>query len=369
MVHSFDYKPSDSFGNTYHFLLSSDKNALQKQLKDVLSKYKNPLLVVDSKLPKSYTEIVKEICSLKILNILYLDSSKKDLERVKKIWTTMVKSVPDLLISVGGGTIGDLTGFTAATYQRGTPRVFFPTTILSMIDASIGGKTGFDFVDVKNVIGTVHYPLYVINYLPFLNSLSKKEYRSGFAEIIKAAVLYDKKFFEELESYIKKGDIFDFDNQRLQEIFLTSSKLKAKICEVENNKKISLLYGHAVGHALEKVSTLRIRHGEGVAIGMTVEGAIACRLGVWSEDEWKRQTNLIRLLKLPCLLPEKVDIKSLAHKMTYYKKLISKESYLFSIPKGFGVINNFDTSCMTEIRREEMISTLTNIKSWVKENV
>lgn len=368
-MHSFDYNPSDSFGNKYHFLLSSDKNALKKQFKDASSKYINPLLVVDINLLKSYTEIVKEICNLKILNILYLDPSKKDLERVKKIWTAMVKTVPDILISVGGGTIGDLTGFAAATYQRGISRVYFPTTILSMVDASIGGKTGFDFVDVKNVIGAVHYPLYVINYLPFLSSLSKKEYRSGFAEIIKAAVLYDKEFFNELESYIKKEDIFDFNNQRLQEIFISSSKLKAKICEVKNNKKNSLLYGHAVGHALEKVSALRIRHGEGVTIGMTIEGAIACQLGVWSMDEWKRQTNIIRLLKLPYLLPDEVDIKSLAHKMTYYKKLISKESYLFSIPKAFGVINNFDTSCMTKIRREEMIPTLTKIKSWIEENV
>lgn len=369
MVHLFDYKPSDSFGNIYHFLLSSDKTALKIQLKDALKKYKNPLLVVDKNLPKAYTEIVREICNLEISNILYIDTSKKDLERVTKIWTSMVKKVPDILISIGGGTTGDLTGFAAATYQRGTPRIYFPTTVLSMVDASIGGKTGFDFVDVKNVIGAVHYPLYVINYLPFLKPLSKKEYRSGFAEIIKAAVLYDKKFFEEFELYVNKGDIFDFNDQKLQEIFITSSKLKAKICEIENNKKISLLYGHAVGHALEKVSTLHMRHGEGVTIGMTIEGAIACQLGVWSKEEWKRQTNIIRLLKLPYLLPDDVDIKGLAHKMTYYKKLISKENYLFSLPKALGVINNFDTTCMTEIKREKMVQILESTKNWVKENV
>lgn len=369
MLRSFTYSPSDGNGNSYSFVLSSDKKVLKEKYKKELTKYKSALLIVDQNLPSTYIKAVEEICGLTFVNILRLNTDKKDLERVKKAWKAMVKSVPDLIVSIGGGTIGDITGFAAGTYQRGTPRIYFPTTILSMVDASIGGKTGFDFEEVKNVIGVVHYPLHVINYLPFLKTLPKREYRSGFAEIVKAAVLYDRKFFDEFDDYIKKEDILDFNNQILHKIFTTSSRLKAAICEVENNKKISLLYGHAIGHALEKVSGLQINHGEGVAIGMTIEGALACYLGVWSVNEWKRQTNMIRALKLPYMIPEEVDIKKLALKMTYYKKLVSKDSYLFSLPKKIGVINNFETTCMTEISKEDMIPMLRDIKIWIKNNV
>lgn len=362
----FNYSPTDGSCGIYSVCYGDHIEELNKFFNTTKKGYKSPIYIVDKNLSRNYINIVESITGYKAENIILVDPSKKTIDRIIKIWEKMVHTVPDIGFVIGGGTVCDLAGLACATYQRGIPRILFPTTVFSMVDASIGGKSGIDFADVKNSIGAINYPLSTINYLPFLKSLNKREYVSGFAEIIKAAVLYDKKFFENVYIYSKLPN--KFKSGETLNIFYKSSYIKAKVCEEENRKKVSLLYGHAVGHAIERYETTHLRHGDCVAIGMTIEGAIACLIGIWKKEEWLEQQEVIKNIGLPSELPKYIQLDDLTKKMSLYKKLVDKENYLFSLPKEIGCINNSEKNYLTNIKKDKMISVLKKTLIWIDEN-
>lgn len=345
---------------TYHISYSDNTTELKDHAKDFINKYSSFIYVVDKNLPDSILETVVAITGIPVETIVKIDPSKKNIDRVVEIWNEMVRTVPTAAIVIGGGTLGDLTGLACGTYQRGIPRIYFPTTVLSMVDASIGGKSGIDHTDVKNSIGVLHYPDVVLNYVPFLESLENGEYFSGFAEVIKAAVLYDQEFFEELE---KLNFAERLDNTELIEVLYKSSVIKAKICEEPNNKKIRLLYGHAIGHAYEKLEAGRKRHGDCVAIGMHAEGALAVINGYWDENAWKRQAKLIQRFHLPVELPQDVDLEGIMSKMDKYKKLVDKDNFLFVLPEKIGHVVNQEGDCRVRVPRDEMKAQLIKVQS------
>lgn len=349
---------------TCHVSYGDDQAELRDYAKDFIHKYTSFIYVVDKNLPDSVVETVVNITDIPVDTIVRVDPAKKNIDRVVEIWNEMVKTVPTAAIVVGGGTLGDLTGLACGTYQRGIPRIYFPTTVLSMVDASIGGKSGIDHTDVKNSIGVLHYPDAVINYVPFLQSLEDGEYFSGFAEVIKAAVLYDQQFFEELESINFTTRLDDID---LIEVLYRSSIIKAKICEEPNNKKIRLLYGHAIGHAYEKLEDGRKRHGDCVAIGMHTEGALAVMNGYWDEESWKRQARLIQRFHLPLNLPQDISLDGLMNKMDKYKKLVDKENFLFVLPEKIGRVVNQTEDCRVRIPRVDMKEELIKIQNQLHE--
>jgi len=361
----FNYCPSDSKGKYSVILTDSLEGNIKDKIEQYVCQYKSLVFVIDKNLPKSYRNILNNFIKLSGKKILYIDPSTKTLDKIVKIWKLMVSSVSDAVVALGGGTVCDLVGFASATYQRGIPRILFPTTVLSMVDASIGGKTGIDFNGVKNSVGAIHYPTIVVNYLPFLSSQKDEDYNSGFSEIIKAAVLYDRVFFEDLMIFSKlKRKLTEKETLK---ILLTSSKLKAKVCEDDKKKKISLLYGHSIGHALEIYNNVYQRHGDCVSIGMNIEGAIACLLGVWNEKEWRDQLNLLRFYNLPTKLPKNIKLLNLTKKMLLYKKLVSKDYYLFSVPKKIGEINNSHLDYLTSVKKEKMIPLLKTSLKWMEE--
>lgn len=192
---TFSYNPTDGNG-TFEICFGNDIKELRQYLHPILQKYKSPIYLVDQHLDGGFIKRVEVITRVNAKNVVFINPDTKTIDRVQKMWRQMVTTVPDIAIVIGGGTICDLAGFACATYQRGIPRILFPTTVLSMVDASIGGKSGIDYADVKNSIGAIHYPLVTVNYIPFLKNLDKKEYDSGFAEIIKASVLYSKDFLK-----------------------------------------------------------------------------------------------------------------------------------------------------------------------------
>lgn len=359
MLKQFTYQPSDMPG-TYHVSYGNDKDELKDYVRDFIKKYTSFIYIVDKNLPEDILEAVVTITGVPIETIVKVDPSKKNIDRVIEIWNEMVKTVPAAAIVIGGGTLGDLTGLACGTYQRGIPRIYFPTTILSMVDASIGGKSGIDHTDVKNSIGVLHYPDVVINYVPFLQSLEDGEYFSGFAEVIKAAVLYDQDFFDELE---KLSFTTRLDDDQLIEVLFKSSVIKAKICEEPNNKKIRLLYGHAIGHAYEKLEDGRKRHGDCVAIGMNAEGALAVINGYWDEEAWKRQAKLIQQFHLPLDLPQGVNLEGLMNKMDKYKKLVDKDNFFFVLPEKIGHVVNQAGDCRVRISRREMKDQLIKVQN------
>ncbi len=201
------------------------------------------------------------------------------------------------LIALGGGVIGDMTGFSASIFLRGIDFIQVPTTLLSQVDASVGGKTGVNNRYGKNLIGTFYQPKAVYIDKEFLKTLPKREFRAGIAEIIKMAVMFDSDFFEKLES-------FDFNNiDNLEPIIARAVELKAQVVkmdEKESGIRAVLNYGHTFAHVIEKEGNYKeYLHGEAVAIGMVMANNLANKIGLLSLDDQNRIKNLLKKLSLP----------------------------------------------------------------------
>jgi len=170
------------------------------------------------------------------------------------------------IIALGGGVIGDLTGFVAATYLRGIPLVQVPTTLLAQVDSSIGGKVAVNYGKLKNIIGTFYQPRLAISDISFLKTLTHRDFNEGIAEIIKSAIIGDAQLFNFLEENMEK--IHTLDETALEEIIFHTAKIKSGIVEQDERDtglRNVLNLGHTTGHALESVSKFKIGHGEGVA--------------------------------------------------------------------------------------------------------
>jgi len=227
----------------------------------------------------------------------------KSLKWAKFLYDKMVKEKMErgsLVITVGGGVVGDLGGFVASTYMRGIPYIQVPTTLLAQVDSSIGGKVAIDHPLGKNLIGSFYQPKQIIIDSDVLETLPEKEFKNGMAEIIKMAAIRDKELFSILE---KKLYTISQDKVLLNKVIFRSCLHKAKIVEQDEKEKYLraiLNYGHTIGHALESLGKYHtLTHGEAVLIGMFLAAEISYKTGVCKKDVMDRQQNLIRLLGLP----------------------------------------------------------------------
>lgn len=227
------------------------------------------------------------------------------------------------IIALGGGVVGDVAGFAAATYMRGIPYIQVPTTLLAMVDSSIGGKVAVDTPHAKNAIGAFHQPKKVIADLNFLKSLPKKELADGLAEMIKHALVKDKGFFGFLEKSIDK--IMNCDFAVLEPAVKTSCRIKAAVVmqdEKEKGMRKILNYGHTIGHAVESALSYKISHGNAIAIGMSYAAKISAKLGFLDEESVIRQNNLLEHAGLPHKLSRhKLKPKKIIEHMRYDKKI------------------------------------------------
>ena len=271
------------------------------QLSNLLQQkqYSSYFILLDENTDLHCRPILEEALELPFKKILISAGEHfKNIETCTKIWQFLLDNAADrnaLLINLGGGVIGDMGGFCAATYKRGIDFVQIPTTLLSMVDASVGGKLGIDFGHVKNSIGAFQHPIATCIYDGFLKTLPFRELRSGYAEIIKHALISDKNYWEE----IKKIDKLSDENIDWQRIIKKSTALKTSIVEKdpqENGLRKILNFGHSIGHALESLSLETahpLLHGEAVAIGMICEAYYSHKLLSLSEAELKEITDLI----------------------------------------------------------------------------
>ena len=200
----------------------------------------------------------------------------------------------DVIIALGGGVVGDITGFSAATYLRGIPYVQIPTTLLAMVDSSVGGKTAIDLPAGKNLVGAFNQPILVLCDTSLLNSLPQETFRDGCAEVIKYSILYDPALFAHL---MENGMEFD----RNYVISRCVELKKDVVCEDEfdtgNRQKLNL--GHTIGHGVEAQSDFTISHGQAVAIGMVIVAKSACKFGICTEDTARSIEALIAQFSLP----------------------------------------------------------------------
>jgi len=253
-----------------------------------------------------------------------------------------------LLIAFGGGVIGDMTGFTASIYQRGVDFIQVPTTLLSQVDASVGGKTGINNRFGKNLVGAFYQPKKVFIDSYFLKTLGEREYSAGIAEIIKMAVTFDKDFFEYLESN-------DLKNQNvIEQAIKRSVEIKADVVardEKENGIRAALNYGHTFAHVIEKESGYgAYLHGEAVAIGMVMANELSCKLGLMTKDEAHRITVLLERYGLPTIYNIK-DVDEF-YDAFFLDKKSSNGKISFILASGIGDVeikNDISTSDVKSI--------------------
>jgi 3-dehydroquinate synthase len=214
-----------------------------------------------------------------------------------------------LIVALGGGVVGDMAGFAAASWLRGIAVVQVPTTLLAMVDAAIGGKTGVNHPGGKNLIGAFHQPRLVLIDPQCLATLPPREFRAGMAEVIKYGVIGDGALFADLEAAGKRLAAMDqLPPTLLQQILERSAAAKAKVVaadEREGGLRAILNYGHTLGHVVEALCGYgTYLHGEAVAIGMVAAGELSCELGLWSADDQRRQRQVIAAAGLPVRWPE-----------------------------------------------------------------
>ena len=208
------------------------------------------------------------------------------------------------LLALGGGVVGDLVGFVAATFMRGIPYIQVPTTLIGMVDSSIGGKAGINHPAGKNLIGAFHQPSAVYIDVDYLKSLPDRHYASGLAEVIKYGVVADRALFSSLETHLER--IQKREPDLMSRVIEACCRIKAKVVMEdpnESNRRKILNYGHTVGHAIETLSGFRLAHGEAVSIGMVAEARVAVRLGMLSLEAAERIAGLCERTGLPTAVP------------------------------------------------------------------
>lgn len=248
----------------------------------------------------------------------------KRIENVQRIWKAMREAACDrrsLVIILGGGVVGDMAAFAASTYMRGVSFAQIPTTLLAQVDSSIGGKTGFDFDDIKNLIGVFAQPVAVLVDTDTLSTLPRRELVAGFAEMFKHGLIKDAVYFERLSQKTPK----EYSTAELAEFVARSIRIKAAVVtndEYESGERKLLNFGHTIGHAVEARSwetESPLLHGEAVAIGMIVEAELSKQKGLISEDDVQRIRKILSMAGLPTVIPHSLT-QSLFEKIRLDKK-------------------------------------------------
>lgn len=225
------------------------------------------------------------------------------------------------VIAFGGGMVGDLAGYTASTFMRGIPYIQIPTSLLSQVDSSIGGKVAVNHPAGKNLIGAFYQPRKVFIDTDTLTTLPRREFRSGMAEVIKYAAIMDRELFSFLEN--NHRNISDLRRSSVLRLVSRCCELKKNVVEKderESGLRRILNFGHTIGHALESLSAFGLTHGEAVAIGMASEARLSVRLGLMRRDDLERLLRLIKLYRLPTLFPDKTGIRRLMSATSRDKK-------------------------------------------------
>lgn len=265
---------------------------------------------------------------------------QKTLTTAGKLYGEMADALTERstpVLALGGGVIGDLAGFVAATYMRGVPLIHIPTTLLAQVDSSIGGKTAVDHGRIKNSIGVFYQPKLVISDTDVLQSLSRTEFSNGLAEVIKYGVIQDAGLFKYLEKNIET--LRSHDAAIIEEAISRSTAIKAQVVakdEKDMGLRNILNFGHTIGHAVESASNFKIRHGQAVAMGMVAAGRIALQMGQFSLQELSRLKKLLHKAGLPVDIPA-LDIAYIIKTMEHDKKIVDGKTR-FILPHSIGKV-------------------------------
>jgi 3-dehydroquinate synthase len=256
----------------------------------------------------------------------------------------------DGLIALGGGVTGDITGFLAACYMRSIPFAGVPTTLLAQVDSSVGGKTGVDIPEGKNLVGAFYQPRAVFIDSVVLKQLPRKELLNGLAEVIKYGVIYDRDFFRFLE--MSRREILALDLRILDDVIARCCRIKAAVVEADEKEadlRRILNFGHTIGHAVEAVSGYEMAHGSAVAIGMAAAAELAVLKGLMDTREKERLVGLIQDFGLPVSIPPEYDRTRIREFLQADKKTVGGRVF-FVLPTSIGRV------IITDEVEEEMLT-------------
>jgi len=313
-------------GSRYPALVGS---GLVEQVGKHVHKYlprKTCAIISDDKVAPLFARRVEESLAAAgfrhVLITIPVGEKSKTLQQAGAICDQMIAAGLDrqsFVIGLGGGVIGDISGFVAAIYHRGIPHVQTPTTLLAMVDSSIGGKTGVNTRDGKNLIGAVHHPSLVIDDLDVLKTLPPREFNQGFAEIIKHAVIADAKMFRTLQRWEAA------DAAALQQLIKRNIEIKSKIVAKDERdqtgERAVLNFGHTVGHAIERAGDFnQFLHGEALSLGIIAACTISIKKARLPPDQRDAVVDLLQRLKLPTRLPPKFPGGKILNALKFDKK-------------------------------------------------
>ena len=315
---------------------------------ELVARHQSVLLAIDSNIASTHGRIAAESLRLRGFRVathtLVAKETHKTLDAVHELYKAMLEARLERgspVVALGGGIVGDIAGFAAATYLRGVPIVQVPTTLLAMVDASIGGKTGVNFPradgqPVKNVIGAFWQPRAVVVDPETLETLPAREFRSGLAECVKHAMIADV----DLLAFIadRAPAILNHDTGALTELIERCARIKASIVEDDEReigRRALLNLGHTFAHAIEPIPELDLLHGEAVAIGLAAVLRCALRTKRINDEEERTIIDLLRVLKLPTRLSRPVESHRILEAMRYDKKTREGKMRLV-VPIGLG---------------------------------
>jgi shikimate kinase/3-dehydroquinate synthase len=312
----------------------------------------NPIIVTDEIIARFHLE--QTLASLRAADfvpksiIIPTGEEHKNLESVSGLWKSFLENGLDRkswVIALGGGVIGDLVGFAASTYMRGINWIAVPTTLLAMVDASIGGKTGFDLPEGKNLIGSFHPPKLVLADPALLQTLPERELRAGMAEVVKHGIISDPELF----TLCSNG--LDWVKGNLEDIVKRAITVKIKIIEddpYEKGFRAALNLGHTVGHAVELVSKFKLRHGEAISIGIVSEAKYAERIGLAEKGLSETIAETLNALGLPTRIPDQLPQEAILRAMRVDKKKDARV-IRFALPIKIGKMELVDVTQLDEV--------------------
>ncbi|MFI3278015.1 MAG: 3-dehydroquinate synthase [Rikenellaceae bacterium] len=293
---------------------------------------KRVIVISDVNIDRLYNPLFEQYESI----IIGLGESIKTLPTLETIYKKLVEMGADrstFILAIGGGIVSDIAGFAASTYMRGVKFGFISTTLLSQVDAGVGGKNGINLGGYKNMIGNFNQPEFVICDVDMLKTLPLREFRAGLAEVIKAAIVCDPELFELLEN--STFEQIREDRELLSRIIFASVKIKAKIVDLderESGERRKLNLGHTFAHAIEKSSSEMI-HGEAVAVGTAIVTRMAQNMGIISEQDAERIVALHE--KMGFTLTPPVELRQL-HKVITHDKKVEQGAIYMVLPTGIG---------------------------------
>ena len=291
----------------YDIVFQQSFDGLWEELAELGAADKRLCIVTDSTVDGLYAaQILKFLegkCRKAVKYVFPAGEEHKNLDTVRDVYRFLIEEGfdrKDMLVALGGGVVGDLTGFAAATYLRGIDFIQVPTSLLAQVDSSIGGKTGVDFRAYKNMVGAFHQPRLVYMNTSTLSSLNTRLFNSGFGEILKHGLIKDASYFQWLKDNIEK--IAALDSGYLEEMIYRSCEIKRKVVEndpTEKGERAQLNFGHTLGHAIEKQMNFELYHGECVVLGMIAALNICVERGTITKEEYDDIYNTFKAYNFP----------------------------------------------------------------------